>query len=144
MSNKRVILPRHYQTQFATYGQLFVQNGVNIIFNSVCLELPWKDNERAMSCVQAGEYDLVLEWSPKFQMDLWELKDVPGRTECKIHTANFVRQLNGCIAPGQRFGHIDADGVFDILYSDSTRRLFHAALKGETSVRIHIIDMFVN
>lgn len=139
---KRVILTRHYQTQEATYGALLVHNGVQINFQSVCLELPWRDNQRAMSCVPAGEYDLVLEFSPKFSIDLWELKDVPGRAECKIHTANYVRQLNGCIAPGKSFGHLDADGVFDILNSDLTRKAFHTALTGETKVRIKIVDAF--
>lgn len=139
---KRVILTRHYQTQEATYGQLVVHAGVQIVFECLCLELPWKNNEPLVSCVPSGEYDMFLEYSPAFKIDLWELKDIPGRSECKIHTANYVRQLNGCIAPGRTFTHIDKDGIFDVTQSDLTRRAFHAALSGEYKVRIRIVDAF--
>lgn len=78
---------------------------VSVIFvdDVICcwaLELPWKNNRQNISCVPAGEYPLVLEYSPRFNDVLWELKDVPGRSECKIHPANLLSQLSGCIAPG--------------------------------------------
>lgn len=63
------------------------------------LERPWLDNEPG-SCVPCGRYRLVLEPSPAFHRDLWELKDVLGRAECKFHPANLAKELKGCIAPG--------------------------------------------
>ena len=64
------------------------------------LERPWLDNEPGTSCVPCGRYRLVLEPSPAFQRELWELKDVPGRSETKFHPANLAKELKGCIAPG--------------------------------------------
>jgi hypothetical protein len=72
-------------------------------------------------------------------MKLWELKDVPGRSECKIHTANFYRQLNGCIALGTKHTKIDADEFPDVADSSRTLKRFHAAMQPATEAYIRII-----
>lgn len=64
------------------------------------LELPWLNNEINISCVPSGTYKLKLEYSRKFGRSLYELKDVPGRSECKFHKANYLSELSGCIALG--------------------------------------------
>jgi len=136
----RIVLTRHFQTAQATYGSLIVQDGAKVLFSSVCLELPWKDNQARVSCIPEGEYDIVLEYSPAFKIDLWEIKGVPGRSECKIHTANYARQLNGCIAPGKTISDIDTDGIFDVTSSEATRKLLHAAMGTATKARIRIVN----
>jgi hypothetical protein len=35
---------------------------------------------------------------------LYELQDVPGRSECKFHVANYPHQLEGCIGLGLVLG----------------------------------------
>lgn len=137
---KRIILLRHHQTDKATYGTLMVHDGVNVNFQSVCLELPWKDNQARISCIPAGSYEIVLEYSPAFNTDLWEIKGVPGRSECKIHAANYAYQLNGCIAPGRDFGDINQDGIVDVTQSGGTLIRFHAALHGLKKCQILVID----
>lgn len=47
--------------------------------------------------VKAGKYKMVYEYSPRFKKNLWELKDVPGRTEIKIHNGRETRHSRGCI-----------------------------------------------
>lgn len=77
--------------------------GVIIVNNVACcwsLELPWLNNIPFISCVPSGEYSIVLEYSPKFNMNLYELKGVPGRSECKFHIANSLYEIKGCIALG--------------------------------------------
>jgi hypothetical protein len=83
------------------------------LFRCFSLELPWRDNKPRVSCIPTGRYRIVLEFSPAFGMHLWELKDVPNRSEVKIHVANYTRQLRGCIAPGMDLRDIDADGITD-------------------------------
>ena len=85
---------------------------------------------------------MVKEYSPKFNEMLWELKDVPGRSECKFHTANYVRQLNGCIAPGENFTDINGDGVIDITNSRAALNKFHKALITESEVKISIYGKY--
>lgn len=93
---------------------LTVDSGTNkgtisalLVDDIVCcwaLELPWNNNEESISCIPAGSYDLVLEWSPKYKMMLYEIKGVKGRTECKFHIANYLSELEGCVAVGVDLG----------------------------------------
>ena len=77
------------------------------------VELPWKDNQRRISCIPPGTYTAIKHTSPKFGPCLWIL-DVPGRSEILIHPANYWHDLLGCIAPGEDHLHIDNDGSLDV------------------------------
>ena len=122
-----------------TLGWLSVWAGPLQVYRCACLELPWKDNAPRISCVPAGTYPLELEYSNAFKMDLWELKDVPGRSEVKIHAANEPKELLGCIAPGLFHMDINKDGKMDVASSKKALARIHAALDGFTSTTITII-----
>lgn len=63
------------------------------------IELPWKRNERRISCIPEGNYFIRKRYSAKYQW-LLELVDVPNRTYILIHPANNAqKELRGCIAP---------------------------------------------
>jgi len=47
--------------------------------------------------VKEGRYKIMYEYSPKFKRELWELKNVPNRTEIKIHNGRETRHSRGCI-----------------------------------------------
>jgi hypothetical protein len=89
-----------------------------------------------ISCIPSGEYKCVLEYSARFKRDLWEIKGVPNRSECKFHSANYWHDLNGCIALGTHYADIDGDGFRDILNSKKTMAKFHKALEGLTEVQL--------
>ena len=112
----------------------------NILFTSQSLERGWLSNAKNISCIPAGIYKLRLEWSPRFQKDLWEIYGVPNRRECKFHAANFSRQLNGCIALGQKRADLDSDGLMDITNSRNTMKKFHKAMEGGTEAILHVIN----
>lgn len=127
-----------------TLGVLLVTLDEEVIFTCKTLELPWLDNKPKISCVSPGIFPLVWEYSDKFKKYLWELKDVPGRSESKIHNANYVRQLEGCIAVGKKFIDIDYDGLRDVTSSVNTLKAFHAVMEpvieymnGETEIHIY-------
>ena len=68
-------------------------------FISCTIELPWKNNEKRVSCVPEGKYLLRKRYSAKFHWHL-EVVDVADRSLILIHPANnALRELNGCIAP---------------------------------------------
>lgn len=65
-------------------------------------ELPWHDNRADISCIPPGKYTGKWLWSEKHQANLYHLIDVPGRSNCEIHSANVpTLQLLGCICPGE-------------------------------------------
>ena len=127
---KRVKIQRLWGDGNQTIGVFTVldANG-QPIFASLCLERGFRDNQKNVSNVPEGRYPLVLEHSPKFKRDLFELKDVPNRSECKIHPASFWNQLEGCIALGLSLKDINNDGYSDITNSRKTVELFHKVMQ---------------
>ena len=66
---------------------------------SYTIELPWKNNERRVSCIPEGEYFIEKRYSQKFKWHLLVL-GVDNRSFILFHPANnALKELNGCIAP---------------------------------------------
>lgn len=64
------------------------------------LELPWKNNEKNVSCIPPGSYDVELTYSSKFVEVLPLLTNVPQRDSIRIHSGNFITDTEGCILVG--------------------------------------------
>lgn len=63
------------------------------------IELPWLRNQRNVSCIPEGRYELRKRFIKKFGLHLLVV-DVPDRSWILIHPANDAKtQLKGCIAP---------------------------------------------
>jgi hypothetical protein len=89
-----LVLVRKYDTS-GTNGSVFIGN--ELICHSI--ELPWKINQKRISCVPEGRYELVKRYSAKFKWHLM-LMNVPERAYVLIHPANDAqKELKGCIAP---------------------------------------------
>lgn len=125
----------------AVLGTCIITDGKKKIFQSESLERGWLNNKKSISCIPVGIYEVVLEYSPRFKKDLWEIKGVPNRSECKFHAANFWHQLNGCIALGKERKFIDGDLIKDISESNKTMDLFHNVLEGEKKVTLEVSNI---
>ena len=89
-----LILKRNYFPE-GTNGKLECEG--KTICNTI--ELPWKNNERKVSCVPEGKYFLEKRYSAKFKWHI-EVKNVANRSGILFHPANnAMQELNGCIAP---------------------------------------------
>lgn len=119
-----------------TLGQIDVIADGEIIETYFTLELPWKNNERRISCIPAGVYPIKKHDSPKFGRVFW-IQDVPNRSEILIHPANYTRQLLGCIAVGMDHKDIDKDGELD---TGQSRDAMDALLKHDVN-EIEIIEI---
>lgn len=141
---KSLLLYRHQYLTPEVLGHLMIfedqsTGGSKMIFECKTLELGWKNNERRISCVPSGFYNLEFEYSPKFDRNLWELKGVPNRSEAKIHVANFFRQIEGCIAVGDMHINIDDDGFPDVRNSKNTLGRLHDAMGNDTKATLRIV-----
>ena len=83
----------------------YFPNGTNgkLFFNGkkVCntIELPWKENQRKISCIPEGVYRVKKRFSQRFKWHL-EIVNVKNRDLILFHPANYaLKELNGCIAP---------------------------------------------
>ena len=63
------------------------------------IELPWKNNEKRVSCIPEGKYFIRKRYSQKFKWHL-EVVGFQNRSLILFHPANnALQELNGCIAP---------------------------------------------
>ncbi len=124
---------RFWQDRNQSSGTIVVLDKKNFpLYASLGLERGWRNNQSNVSCIPIGVYPVILEWSPRFNTMLWEIKDVPNRSECKFHSANYWKQLNGCVAPGLKYTRINNDNYRDVTNSKNSLKAFHDALKPYT------------
>ena len=138
---KKVVLLNVQETDRSTLSYLFIFQGRKKIFESVAIQPPFIRNEIGKSRMYAGDFILKLEWSSRFNMDLWEVYGIHGRKEIKFHAMNYARQSNGCIGPGRYFYDIDKDGLTDVTQSKDTLDLFHKALEPDEKAILKVIDI---
>ena len=101
MSNKHVHvkLNRILMTERGTIGAFSISGR----FVCFCIERPWLDNERNVSCIPEGMYALDWRNSPKFGKRLHVL-DVPDRSHILIHVGNAQDESLGCLMPATTVG----------------------------------------
>lgn len=88
-------------------------------FRCFTLELPWRDNQRSISCIPAGVYSAGLYQSPRHGMVVL-FDDVPNRSMIEIHAGNYTRQIEGCVLVGDSIRYLDGDSVPDVTNSRAT------------------------
>lgn len=120
---KKVLIFRESNSDVQSLGTLKADT-----FNCKTLELPWKNNAQKISCIPVGMYRCKFTYSRRFKLFTYEIFDVPNRAGIRIHSANFTRQLLGCIALGATLTDLDKDGQLDTTSSRSTVFQFEKAM----------------
>ena len=121
-----VTLKRNYGDK-STIGEFTWQDSDNIS-RLYSLELPWKDNQRSISCIPEGEYIVEETYSPRFKKQMWEVLNVKDRSGIRMHVANYSRELEGCISLGLYATDLDGDGVIDVAHSKKAFDIARGAL----------------
>jgi hypothetical protein len=99
------------------------------------IELPWKENEKRVSCIPEGEYFLRKRYSRKFAWHV-ELVAVKNRSLILVHPANnALRELNGCIAPVTKLSGPGL-GLQSRRAFTKVKRLVYGALERAEKVKI--------
>ena len=136
-----ITIIRDERSGYQCLGTCHVQIKDLFKFKSDSIERGDNNNQARISCIPEGEYELILEYSNRFKKNLWEIKGVPNRSECKFHSANYSYQLNGCIALGQNRKDINEDGHKDVTSSKYTMNKFHKSLKGHKKAILKVINL---
>ncbi len=99
-SNINLLILRDTFSDESTIGELFV-NGERFCDT---LELPYRDNQRSISCIPIGEYKVRLrvarESATRDYLHLL-VKDVKDRSHILFHRGNTAKDTRGCILVGQ-------------------------------------------
>jgi hypothetical protein len=132
---KRFRLQRLTQTEAGTFGVL--SDAEN---KEVCktMELPWKDNAHAVSCIPAGEYPAHRFLSPKRGYEVFMLDDVPDRSAIEIHIGNRLRDTDGCVLVGMEYGLVN--GEHGITESRVAFVKFMGLVAGEQNIVLTVLD----
>ena len=107
----RVTIERAETGDQGTFGRLYAPGG----FRRYTGELPDRGNAPNISRVLADRYEVIWTYSPAFRRMMYILLGTAPRAGIRAHSANFMgddtkgyrRQLNGCIALGERLGWMD-------------------------------------
>jgi len=131
-----VFLKRESDDGTQTLGKLFINdiNGVTL-FSCKTLELPFKGNQKRISCIPKGKYNVKRRYSLKYG-NHFHILNVPNRDFILIHNANYWFQLLGCIAVGQAHIDLNKDGKLDTTNSKLTLAKLVAVLPKETILTI--------
>ncbi len=124
-------LKRMVRDHAVTVGELEFMDGDITLFECVTLEPTWANNRTNVSCIPAGEYNVVPYSSEKYP-GTYEVQDVPGRSKILIHAGNYYTNTKGCILPGRDVQDINRDGVIDVTASKATLRHIKEVTKYKT------------
>ena len=119
-------------------GVIF-DDGYNELFTFYTLELPWKDNQRNISCIPEGIYSIRKRYSPKYKNHLHVL-GVEGRKWILIHHGNFYSDIRGCILVGDSHTDIDGDGYRDVTNSVNTMKKIMDIVPDELKLQISSLE----
>lgn len=109
-----LVISRIYQRD-CTIGILNHKDG----FRCHTLELPYLDNQSSISCIPQGTYECFKRVSGK-NGNVFELRNVVGRSYIQCHSGNYTSQIEGCILVGDSHSDINKDGLPDVTNSKKT------------------------
>lgn len=134
MTTPHFVLRRIDHTDLATFGHL--EDAEHRVL-CCTLEEPWKDNARSISCIPPGEYAAHRKLSPKRGIELFELDEVPGRSNIEIHVGNTTADTEGCILLGTKFGTVN--GQAGIVESRVAFKQWMDALRGVNHITLTVL-----
>lgn len=130
---KLILTSKEYTYDEVKDSSLKLFNTILNAFTCYTIELKWKNNERSVSCIPKGFYELELVNSPKFKQVL-HVKNVPNRSEILIHKANYAKtELRGCVAPVSRIE------ISDTVYGVNSKLAFDSIMKHKDKINSLII-----
>ena len=149
-----ILLKRYYTKNGdgATLGYFTIEDREKLNFQPICytIERPlfYKGNSNKRDdkktsinescCIPIETYQVKKTFSPKFQTDLFLVLNVDGRDGIRIHQANWMQQLHGCIAPVDWIIN-DKNKIFTGLNSAESLQAFHKFINGN-EFTLTIID----
>ncbi len=93
-----LLLIRDTFTDKSTLGKLYFDGE----FYGHTLELPWKDNEKRVSCIPKGVYEVKKRYTEesKYKYEHLHILDVENRELILMHVGNYPKNSKGCILLG--------------------------------------------
>lgn len=134
-----MFIEREYKEK-VTISHIEIFDGFKVIYKCKGIELPWINNERLLSCIPEGYYNVTKRNSVRYD-DHFHLLDVPARDLILIHHGNFAggRKVDtkGCILVGSSIKDINGDNIPDVTNSVKTMEELNNILPDEFATVIY-------
>lgn len=121
---KKVLLERFAHTPMGVFGELTVGD-----FKCYTVERPWLDNKPRESCIPEGVYRLDLGMYNRGGYPAYEIMDVPDRSLIKMHIANNMNDVVGCVGFGSDLWYYEK--LWSVSDSGGAMKKFMTAMDGE-------------
>jgi len=97
-------------------------------FKAWSVENPWEYNQRNVSCIPEGYYNIeYVEGLSKKEAE-WVILDVPERSHIEFHVANTADDVQGCIGLGRNLHFFSGDHL-GVTHSALTMQEFNDTLQ---------------
>lgn len=129
-------IKRHWYTNRSSIGNFFINelthcSSLEDVARAPGVKIP------KVTAIPAGEYEVIIDFSQRFQRRMPHVLDVPGFDGIRIHAGNRPEDTEGCPILGYQKG---PDMVWDNkAYDDFYKRLEEALNLGE-KVTLEITD----
>lgn len=124
----KAIISRTYKPSQTEGVFQLKDNEGKVLFACYSLELPYLNNQRKISCIPEGVYQVKKITSPS-QGLCFSIQNVPQRDHILIHKGNYAGSDNpntgkpdilGCVLLGTSLADITKDGVAEVINSKAT------------------------
>jgi hypothetical protein len=133
----KLVVERFEDNGKVTLSNITLTDGKGILFTCAGMELPWKENNKQVSCIPKGTYNCNKRAKTvNIPYEHVLINNIPNRSGVCIHKANFVRQLKGCIAVGSKHVDIDSDTIKDVTESGKTFNVLMQLLPNDFDIEI--------
>lgn len=101
MLENTMLLKRFCYAPMGTFGTLRYGD-----LKLYTVEKPWVNNERNISCIPEGSYEVKGRKYNKGDYYTYEIVGVPNRTLILVHVANLPEEVEGCVGIGSGLGAV--------------------------------------
>lgn len=143
-----IAINRFCQTNVQTRGHLVVYASKakkEPLYSCWTLELPWRENQRQVSCIPKGSYNVRHRSgreSAKYNYPHFEVAEVPDRDYILIHAGNIYKHTLGCILVGTAFKDINSDGEPDVINSRRALKELRSITKSWSTLEINVVQQY--
>jgi Family of unknown function (DUF5675) len=128
-----LVLTRKWLTQQSTVGELAVNGKFECFILEDNYPTPYV-KVFGQTCIPPGRYQVIVNHSPRFNMDMPLLCGVPGFEGVRIHPGNVAADTEGCLLTGRIRG-VDSVSESRLAWFDLMPKIQAALANGET---VHI------